>query len=306
MKQEYQKTLELRAFKLHWREFSERTKSLQPSIEQQRADFDAEHGSIPIDNDCVVEHVEVGNARGERIVPKGANSQKALLYHHGGGYVFGSALSHRHLVARLAKSAGAVAYNMNYRLAPEHPFPGALEDALESWRFVLTEGFTPSNIVIGGDSAGGNLTAALLLKIRELDLDLPAGAYLLSPWLDLNQVGESYNLKSAIDPMVSRDVLQSMADMYRAMRDAQEEMISPVKADLSGLPPLLIQVGADEVLLSDSLRFTTGAALAGVDVQLHVYRNAVHAWPLFHHLLPTVGREAILEAGQWIARTLDI
>ena len=219
--------------------------------------------------------------------------------------MFGSSTSHRHLVSRLAKAAGVVGFNMDYRLAPEHPYPAALDDAMRAYRYVLDQGFSPQDIVVGGESAGGNLTAALLLRIRDEGLPMPAGGYLLSPWLDTIQSGESYAARAAHDPMLTHASLSGAAQAFLGGASGEHPMTSPVRADLAGLPPLLIQVGTDEVLLSDSLDFTRAAALAGVDVRLHVWAEMVHAWPLFHFALPTAGLAAIDEAGDWMARRLN-
>lgn len=273
------------------------------SLAEQRANFEAQHGAVPPSPGCQIETIAQGEVRGERITPDGAEG-KALLYHHGGGYMFGSAASHRHLVSRLATSAGVVAFNMDYRLAPEHPYPAALQDAVRAYLHVLEQGFAPGDIVLGGESAGGNLTAALMLEIRRQELPMPAGAYLLSPWLDTTQSGESYQLRS--DPMLSYEALSGAALAFLGGASGEDPMTSPVRADLAGLPPLLIQVGSDEVLLSDSLDFARRAALAGVGVDLSVWPEMVHAWPLFHFALPRAGARAISDAGAWIARRLGL
>lgn len=275
------------------------------SFEEERAQFDAFHGAMPLADNCVIEPIVADGVRGERITPHGADTSRALLYHHGGGHIFGSALSHRHLVSRLAAAAGVVAFNMDYRLAPEHPYPAGLDDAVATYRYVLGQGFAADQLVVGGESAGGNLTVALLLKLRELGLPLPAGAYLLSPWLDLTLAGESYEARAPHDPMITRAALDRCVTAYLGDgASADDPLVSPVKADLAGLPPLLIQVGTDELFLSDSTAFAERAALAGLDVELHVWAEMVHAWPLFHLALPTSGPAAIAEAGAWIARRL--
>lgn len=275
-----------------------------PTIEQQRAAFDAEHGAVPPAENCTIEPIDNGRVRGERIVPAGADPGKALLYHHGGGHAFGSSLSHRHLVSRLASAANIVAYNMDYALAPENPYPAGLNDALDAWQFVIGEGFAPGDIVVGGESAGGNLTLALVLKLRELGLALPGGIYLLSPWLDLTQSGEAYDICGPRDPMVSQGILQGLADVYCVGKSPEDPLISPLLGDLTGLPPMFVQVGTDEVLLGDSTRLAHRAALAGSEVTLRIWPEMVHAWPLFQHAIPVAGNAAITEAGRWIAARL--
>lgn len=296
---------EIEAFKRRWIEQAAIVAAgPPPTIEQQRAAFDAEHGAVPPADNCVIEAIDNGKVRGERVIPAGADRRKALLYHHGGGYAFGSSLSHRHLVSRLASAAGVIAYNMDYALAPEDPYPAGLNDAVKAWKFVTDEGFRPENIAVGGESAGGNLTLALVLKLRALGSALPRGVYLLSPWLDLTQSGEAYDICASRDPMVSREVLQGLADIYRGNAPPADPLISPLFADLAGLPPLLVQAGGDEVLLGDSTRLAHRFALAGGDVTLRVWPEMVHAWPLFQHSIPVAGNAAIQEAGRWIADLL--
>lgn len=298
-------TSESAKFKQQWRDRVTAMAHLPaPTIEQQRAAFDAEHGAVAMPEGCQLDMIEAGHVRGERITPPDVDPSKAILYHHGGGHIFGSALSHRHLVARLAETAGATAFNMNYALAPESPFPAGLEDAVRAWNYVRSLGFKPQDIVVAGESAGGNLTAALLLKLRELGEPMPAAAYLLSPWVDLEQRGASYAACAERDPMVTREALRGMADMYCAGTSPSNPLVSPLNADLGGLPPLFIQVGGDEVLLSDSTCLADRAALAGVEVTLRVWPGMVHAWPLFHHVLPLAGLSAIAEAGCWIRKQL--
>lgn len=295
---------EIHLFKKAWAVQAAALAKSPPSLAQQRQAFDQEHGAIPVADGCEVYPIRSNTVQGELIVPAGADRSKALVYHHGGGYTFGSALSHRHLVSRLAAAAGVVAYNMDYRLAPEHPYPLALDDAVAAYHFVRSEGFKATELVFAGESAGGNLTVALLLQLRSLGQEQPAGAYLLSPWLDMTQNSESYQTRAAHDPMLTRAALEMCSQAYRAGQSADDPMISPVKADLAGLPPFFLQVGCDEILLSDAIAFTQLAANTGLGVRLHVWPEMVHAWPLFHAALPLAGRSAITEAGDWIAGRL--
>ncbi|MCT9810843.1 alpha/beta hydrolase [Acidovorax sp. Be4] len=295
---------EIRLFKQAWTAYAAELAQSPPSLIQQRQAFDQQHGAVPVAEGCEVHPIRSDTVQGELIIPAGADRSKALVYHHGGGYTFGSALSHRHLVSRLAKAAGVVAYNMDYRLAPEHPYPLAIDDALAAYRYVRSQGFDAADLVFAGESAGGNLTAALLLRLRSLGLEQPAGAYLLSPWLDMTQSAEAYETRAAHDPMLSRAALDQCMQAYCAGHAADDPMISPVKADLAGLPALFLQVGSDEVLLSDAMTFAQRAAHAGIGVRLHVWPEMVHAWPLFHPALPTAGLGAIAEAGDWIASRL--
>jgi acetyl esterase/lipase len=297
---------EIKAFKAWWSALAAEQANAPLSLAEQRSSFDAIHGGVPLPEGCEITPIASGSVYGELIVPKHADRSKALLYHHGGGFTFGSAFSHRHMVARIAEAAGVVAFNMDYRLSPEHAYPAALDDAVENYRHVLAQGFAASRIVVAGESAGGNLTMALLLAVRDKGLDLPAAAYLLSPWLDLAQQGDSYEARREYDPMITREALDFCSMAYRGELSAENPGISPVKADVHGLPPMFIQVGGDEVLLSDSLELSRRVALSGQDVRLHVWPEMVHAWPLFHTALPIAGLQAIKEAGEWIASHLEV
>jgi monoterpene epsilon-lactone hydrolase len=245
--------------------------------------------------------VEKGAVRYERLTPQGADTSRAIVYHHGGGYSFGSLTSHRHLVARLAEAAGVVAYSVDYRLAPEHPYPCALDDARAAWDDILSSGHGPETLIVGGESAGANLAAALVLRLKAEGRPLPAAAYLLSGWFDLRNDGPSYRERAQADPMLSQAAMNEAAALFRPEGPRDGDFVSPALGDLDGFPPLLIQVGTDEVLLSDSLLMAERAALAGVDVTLRVWPGMVHAWPLFHVALPTAGLAAIREAGRWMA-----
>jgi monoterpene epsilon-lactone hydrolase len=269
----------------------------------QRAGFDAEMSAIPMAPACTTEALDLGGVKAERINHPDESASRMLFYLHGGGHVLGSLASHRHLVSHLAVAAGTPAIHVDYRLAPEHPYPAGLDDAVAAYRAVLASGTSPQSIVVGGESAGGNLAAALLLKLRELGLPQPGGLYLLSPWLDMAATGDSYRKLAARDPMLSRDRLLLVAAAYLGGR-ADDAFTSPNRADLAGLPPMLIQVGADEVLLSDSLTFAANAAMAGIEVKLHVWSEMPHAWPLFHPHL-RAGLAAIDEAGHWMRARAD-
>jgi epsilon-lactone hydrolase len=271
-------------------------------LAEKRAMFDAQMEAIPLAEGCTIESLDLSGVPAERITHTGAAPGKALLYLHGGGYVYGSLQSYRHLVSRFAVAAHVTAYHLDYRLAPEHPYPAALEDAMSAYRRILASGVAPENLVVAGDSAGGNLAAALLVKARDEGLPQPAGLYLLSPWLDMSAAGQSYDAVGARDPVVSRKDIEAYAAAFlNGQRD--DALTSPIRADLTGLPPTLIQVGTEEVLLSDSLDFAYRAALAGLDLKLHVWPEMPHDWPLFHPFI-RAGLAAIEEAGQWMRRRI--
>lgn len=212
------------------------------------------------------------------VVPDGADRDRVVLYFHGGGYVIGSIESHRNLVARVAREAGCRALSVGYRLAPEHPFPSALEDALASYRWLVAQGFEPEKIVAAGDSAGGGLAVALIAALRDAGEPLPAGAMLLSPWVDLGMTGASVRTVGWRDPMLFKGVLERWASLYLGGRDAREPLASPLYADLEGLPPLFIQVGTRELLLDDARRLRDRAEAAGVEVELEAWEGMFHGW----------------------------
>jgi epsilon-lactone hydrolase len=272
------------------------------TIPQQREAFDAAMEPIPLADGCAVETLELGGVPAEKITHAGALPGKVLLYLHGGGFMIGGIKSYRHLVSRFAVAAGVTAYHLDYRLAPEHPFPAALDDAMAAYKQLLKTGIAPTNVVVGGDSAGGNLATALLLKARQDGVPLPAGLYLLSPWLNMATTGESYDKFGKRDLIVSRDEARRFAAAYLGGKP-DEPLTSPLHADPAGLPPTLIQVGSEEVLLSDSLNFASRAAMAEVDLRLHVWPEMPHVWPLFHPFI-RAGLAGIDEAGAWMQQRL--
>jgi len=274
------------------------------TLAETRESFDTEMGRIPLADNVTVESLTFGNVPAEKITPANATPGKAVLYLHGGGHVFGSIKSHRHFVSRLAVATKATAWHIDYRLAPEHPYPAAIEDALIAYRAILDSGIAPADLVVGGESAGGNLAAALLLKLKQENLPQPAGLYLLSPWLDMTTTAESYDKVGARDPMISREGIVGVALAYLG-NQPDTPLASPVRADVAGLPPMLIQVGSEEVLLSDSTTFANNAAMTGIDVTLRVWAGMPHAWPLFHPFL-RAGLPAIDEVGTWMRKRLGI
>jgi monoterpene epsilon-lactone hydrolase len=194
--------------------------------------------------------------------------------------------------------------SVDYRLAPEHPHPAAVEDATAAYRFLLDTGISPGNLAIGGDSAGGGLTVACLIALRDAGLPLPAAGVCISPWVDLTQSGESMDSKADEDPMVSREALQVMANAYLGGGDPKEATASPLFADLAGLPPLLIQVGTAETLLDDATRLAERAKSQGVDVTLEAWEEMIHVWHAFAVLLPE-GRQAIERIGEFLSERLE-
>jgi acetyl esterase/lipase len=270
-------------------------------IEQRRAGM--ERISERVAADVICEKVNAGGVDAEWIAAPGATADRVILYLHGGGYVIGSIKTHRAMISRIARAADARALAIDYRLAPEHPFPAAVEDAIAAYRWLIAQGCKPGKIVIAGDSAGGGLTLALLLAIRDAGLPMPAGAVPISPWTDLEGTGESVHTRAAKDVMVTQDNLASSAKQYYGKHDPKNPLISPLHADFRGLPPMLIQVGDAEILLDDSTRVAERAKAAGVQVELEVWDEMPHVWHVFAKLLPE-GQQAIDKIGKYvIART---
>ena len=208
----------------------------------------------------------------------GARNDRGVLYLHGGGYVLGSLDTHAELMARFAASCRAPVLGVDYRLAPEHPYPAAVEDAVASFERLIAQGIAPESIVIAGDSAGAGLALACMLALKDSGKPMPAGAVLLSPWSDLTASGDSLKSRADLDPMISPELLQPMADTYVGEANAADPLISPLFGDLAGLPPLLIQVGDHEVLLDDSTRLAKAAEAAGVEVELEIFDGGFHVF----------------------------
>jgi acetyl esterase/lipase len=268
-------------------------------IEQMRVFFEKEAQIIPVEEDVVCETVEIGGVPAEWISVPGAPENRILFYLHGGGYCLGSLNTHREMISRIARASQARALSVEYRLAPENPHPAALEDSLAAYRGLLSDGTDPARIVIGGDSAGGGLTLATLVSLRDAGDPLPAAVVCLSPWTDLEGTGESATTKADLDPMVKMDDDKTMARRYAGGADLREPLLSPLYADLHALPPMLIQVGTREVLLDDSTRFDKNAREAGVDVSLEVWEDMIHVWQFFAFMLPE-GQQAIDRIGEFI------
>ncbi|MBV9790835.1 MAG: alpha/beta hydrolase [Chloroflexi bacterium] len=232
-----------------------------------------------------------------------AESSRVLLFLHGGGFNSGSWFTHRGLATRLALASGARLLLLNYRLAPEHPCPAAIEDAAAGYQWLLAQGYDPAQIVIGGDSAGGGLALATLVWLRDHGLPLPAAGVLLSPWVDLTMSGASVQSRAAIDPLTTLRGFQRAAAWYVGAGDLKQPLASPLYADLHGLPPLLIQVGDHELLLSDATRLAEQARAAGVEVTLEVWDEMWHVWQAWAGALPE-GRQAIERIGAFVQRAL--
>jgi monoterpene epsilon-lactone hydrolase len=266
---------------------------------ERRAQYERAEKVFPTPAEVKVERVNAPAAPAEWLRPPSAMPGRVVLYLHGGGYVIGSPRSHRHLAAAIAGAAEASALLLDYRLAPEHPFPAAVEDATAAYRWLLDQAIAPERIVIAGDSAGGGLTVATLLALREARVPLPAGGVCISPWVDLTCSGGSYGTKADADPIVQRSGVEEMARAYLGAAPPRTPLASPLFADLRGLPPLLIHVGSDEVLLDDAVQLEARAKAAGVDATLEVYDRMIHVW---HWFLPMLeeAESAVAAIGRFV------
>lgn len=256
---------------------------------------------LPLPTGTQVEKVVVNGIAGEWVSSPDADPQRVLLYLHGGAYIMGSCDSHRELVARICAASGVRTLLIEYRLAPEHVFPAALEDALAAYRWLLANGTRPEHIIVGGDSAGGGLALSLLTVLRDKGEPLPAGAVLLSPWTDVAGTGASMTTNAEADPWISAAAFNFVASLYAGAEDVHHPQISPVYADLHGLPPLLIHVGSDEVLLNDSTRVDEQVKAVGGTVQLSIWEGMWHVFQVFACQLPE-GQQAIKQIGEFIRR----
>jgi epsilon-lactone hydrolase len=276
-----------------------RSKPRPAGFAERRERLDAIGSTSPPAGDIRLEPIDANGIAAEWSLAPGSDPSKVLLFFHGGGYCSGSIVSHRGMVTEAGRAARARTLAVGYRLAPEHPFPAAIEDARSAYRFLLDQGIAPSRIVIGGDSAGGGLTLALMTSVRDAREPLPACAWLVSPWVDLQMIGASLAEKAVADPLISKSYLEELASAYLAGADPAHPLVSPLNADLAGLPPLLVQVGSAETLLDDAVRIARRAGAADVRVNLEIWPHMIHAWHLWAAQLEA-GRRAIASAGAFI------
>ncbi len=246
-----------------------------------------------------VEPVDANGVPAEWVVAAGVSTGPVVLYFHGGAYHLGSPARLRGLLALLSAAAQARVLSVGYRLAPEHPFPAAFEDALTAYRWLIASGTPARQVVIGGDSSGGGLALAALVALRDAGESLPGAAVVLSPWTDLDMGGESLQSLAAVDVMLTPDGVREAADWYLAGQDPRHPYASPLYADLHGLPPVLIQAGDAEIIRDDSTRFAAAAQAAGVDVTLEIWPEMPHVWHAFAGLLPEAD-EAVERIGRWL------
>jgi monoterpene epsilon-lactone hydrolase len=270
---------------------------------RQRID---EVGSVwPVADDVKLEAADLDGIRAEWSIVPGGDPSRVLLFFHGGGYCSGSIASHRRMVTEAGRAGGLRTLAIGYRLAPEHPFPAAYDDALTAWRRLRKDGYAANRIAVGGDSAGGGLTLALASELKRAGEELPGCLWLASPWTDLTMSGTTLSSKSAIDPLIHTEYLEELAHAYLpAGMDRKDPRVSALYADLARLPPTLIQVGSTETLLDDSTRFAAAAGAADVEVTLEIWPHMIHAWPMWNARLEP-GRRALANAGAFIRRCLS-
>jgi len=278
-----------------------RVRPENPTVDELRLGFAILGSKLPPPDDVTTSAVHAGGVPAEWVVAPGADPQRVILYLHGGGYVIGSLATHRGLAGRLSGAAAARVLLIDYRLAPEHPFPAAVEDATAAYRWLLTTGIRPARIAIAGDSAGGGLTVATLVALRDAGEPLPAAGVCLSPWTDLEGTGDSVTTKASADPLVQKEMLLQLARWYLGGAHPRTPLAAPLYADLHGLPPLLIQVGTAEILLDDATRLADRARAAGVEVSLEAWEDMIHVWQLFAPMLRE-GQQAIERIGAFVQK----
>jgi len=276
---------------------------LTSTPQKARADFSASIGAAPVAADITFEAGKLAGLPVLASTTPGARTDQTLLYIHGGAFVIGNPTDYRSLSAELGRAAGVSAVSLDYRLAPEHPFPAAVDDCVAAYRALLEGGIKPADIVLAGDSAGGGLVISTLVAARDAGLPMPAGALTISPWVDLACTGSSMQSKIAADPSITREGLLANAALYLQGQPLNTALASPLYADLRGLPPVFVQVGTAEVLLDDAIRLVGALGAADVPVHLSVWPNMPHVWHIFGFML-SEGRDALTEAGVFLTASL--
>jgi acetyl esterase/lipase len=272
-------------------------------IAQMRLDADERSKAFGLPADVTVQPVDANGVPAEWTSTPDADPSSVILYLHGGGYVICSLQSHRHLVAEVGRAAGTRTLAIDYRLAPEHPFPAPVEDTVAAYRYLLESGIKPNRITLAGDSAGGGLAVAAMLAIRDAGLPLPACAWCISPWVDMQALGQSFVDRAATDPTVQKATILTMAEWYLGGADPRHPHASPIYGDLRGLPPMLIQVGSVETLLDDSIALVRKAGVAEVPVELQIWPEMIHIWHIYFPML-SAGRRAIATGGSFVRKAI--
>lgn len=276
-----------------------RSQEVRKTTDDDRLSYERIMSVLPLDDDIETVRVGVNGIPAEWISAPESEDHRVVLYLHGGGYLFGSTRTHRVMLAHLARAAKAQVLALDYRLAPEIPFPAPVEDAVSAYQWLLAKGIAPKNIVIGGDSAGGGLVVAALVALRGVGEPMPAAGVCISPWSDMESTGKSMITNAESDPSVSKERLLKIAAVYLDGKDPQAPLASPIHADLTGLPPLLLQVGGIEVLLDDSTMLKERAEKVGVSVEMEVWDDMPHVWHHYAPILPEA-RKAIGKIGEFV------
>jgi epsilon-lactone hydrolase len=271
-------------------------------IETARQGLEALSALTPLAKDINVEKTSIEGIPAEWVTAPNAVEDRVFLYLHGGAYIMGSCNTHRYIASKLARSTAARVLVPEYRLAPENPFPAAIEDAVKVYRWLISSGFAPDKIIIGGDSAGGGLTLATLISLKDEEEALPALAVLLSPWTDMEGTGESMETRADVDPWLSPDASRTTPALYIRDMDPRHPLVSPIYADLSGLPTMLVHVGNDEILLSDSARLVDRARASGVEITFKIWDEM---WHVFQTFAISEGQQAIDEIGDFVRKHLE-
>jgi len=273
-------------------------------VEESRAGFEQFAAMFQVAKDVKIDNVDVNGVSAVWISTPEAVEENVVLYFHGGGYVFGSINTHKEFMSRISRVSNSRVLLIDYRRAPENPFPAALEDAITAYKWLIdSEGIKPENLIIGGESAGGGLTLATLLKLRDTGIPLPAAALVLSPWADLDMTGETIRTKARVDPLANPSDLFFLASLYVGEDDPKNPYISPLYGDLKGLSPMIIQVGSAEILLSDAERIAERAKAADVDVILDIWEDMIHMFQMFALWSPE-GQKATEKLGKFIQKHL--
>ena len=276
-----------------------RSAEVRKTTDDDRLSYERIMSVLPMDDDIETERVGVNGTPAEWISAPESQENRVILYLHGGGYLFGSARTHRVMLAHMARAAKARVLALDYRLAPEIPFPAPVEDSVSAYRWLLDQGISAKKMVIGGDSAGGGLAIAALVALRSVGEPMPAAGVCISAWTDMESTGQSHTTNAESDPSVSKERLLKIAKVYLDGKEPTAPLASPIHADLTGLPPLLLQVGSIEVLLDDSTLLKSRAKAAGVSVEMEVWDDMPHVWHHYAPILPEA-RKAIGRIGEFV------
>ena len=276
-----------------------RSSETRKTTDDGRISYERIMSTLPMDDDIETQRVGANGVPAEWISAPESQDNRVVLYLHGGGYLFGSVRTHRVMLAHMARAAKARVLAIDYRLAPEIPFPAPVEDSVSAYRWLLDQGIAPGKIAIGGDSAGGGLVIAALVALRSVGEPMPAAGICISAWADMEATGQSYTDNAESDPSVSKERILKIANVYMDGKNHRAPLASPIHADLAGLPPLLLQVGSIEVLLDDSTMLKAKAKEAGVPVEMEVWDDMPHVWHHYAPILPEA-RKAIGRIGEFV------